>query len=111
MSAGLLKDKLRVIFGDQIVFNDTFDSYAEVVKNIDENLVNWCILLKEGKIVPIRPPKLSDHLVFIKRIGSSNRCLVIKVVNGEFKEIHLADHKYYDIMRKRLGLKENSKMY
>lgn len=111
MSAESLKNKLQEIFGVQVIFNKAFEEYVEVIKNIDTQLVNWCISLKEGKIVPAKPTRLPGHLVFIKRIGSSNRCLVIKVVNGEFKEIHLADHKYYDEMRKKLGLKENSRMY
>src|SRR3989344_995719 len=103
-----LKDKLKDIFGEQITFNAAFEDYVKVIKNIDHNLIEWCISLKEGKIVPARPTKLPDHLVFIKKFGSANRCLIIKVVNGEFKEIHLADHKYYDELRKKLGLKESS---
>ncbi len=111
MSVESLKDKINEIFGEQIIFNKAFENYAKVIKNIDSNLVEWCISLKEGKIVPVRPPNFPGHLVFVKRIGSSNRCLAIKVVNGEFKEIHLADHKYYDEMRQKLGLKEDSYTY
>ncbi len=111
MSAESLKDKIKKIFGEQISFNKAFDDYVKVIKNIDERLLEWCLDLKEGKIVPARPPLLPGHLVFIKRIGSSNRCLVIKIINGEFTEVHLADHKYYDEMRKKLGLKKDSYTY
>lgn len=106
-----LKEKLKEIFGNQIIFNATFDDYAQVIKNIDQNLIEWCVSLKEGKIIPLKPSRFPGHLVFIKKIGSANRCLVIKVINGGFSEIHLADHKYYDEMRKKLGLKESSYTY
>ena len=111
MSAEELKYQLIEIFGNQVTFNKEFDKYAETIKNVDENLIVWCNLLKEGKINPQRPRKLKDNLVFIKKIGSSNRCIVIKIKNEEFKEIHLADHEYYDRLRKKLGLKINSKKY
>lgn len=108
MNAEELKQKIRAIFGSQIFFNKDFDDLAESIKNIDSNLIDWCLLLKSGKIQPLRSPKMPGNLVFIKRIGSSNRCLVIKMINGEFKEFHLGDHHYYDLMRMRLGLKESS---
>lgn len=50
-------------------------------------------------------------MVFIKKIGSSNRCIVIKIKNREFKEIHLGNHAYYDKLRKILGLKEDNTQY
>lgn len=111
MKAEAIKQKLKNIFGEQIEFNKEFDSYAEAIKNINESLIPWCMLLKEGKIRPIIPPKLKDSVIFIKKIGSSNRCIVIKIMNNEFKEIHLADHSYYDKLRKFLGLKKSSKDY
>lgn len=111
MSAEGLKEKIKEIFGAQVVFNKAFDDYAKIIKNLDPTLVEWCFSLKAGKIIPARPPKLPGHLVFVRKMGSSNRCLVIKVVNGEFKEVHLANHKYYDALRKKLGLKEDSYTY
>ncbi len=100
-----LKSKLKDIFGGQIIFNKEFDKLSRNIKNINKNLINWCIDVKKQKIIP-QPAK--DEVVFIKKIGSSNRCIIIKVVNGEFKEIHLGDHKYYDQLRLRLGLKKSS---
>lgn len=111
MNAEELKLKLKEIFGNQIFFNKEFDKYAQTIKNIDINLIEWCNRLKENKIIPSKAPNLLDSLVFIKKIGSSNRCIVIKLVNGEFKEIHLGDHDYYDKLRKTLGLKKDSKGY
>lgn len=111
MSAEKLKLKLKEIFGDQIIFNKEFEKYAALIKNIDKNLIEWCLLLKNQKIQPAIPKKLKDGLVFIKKIGSSKRCIVIKIINGEFKEVHLGDHEYYDKLRKVLGLKKDNKKY
>jgi len=108
MNAEKLKHRLRNIFGDKITFNKEFDIYSDSIKNIDENLIEWCSLLKAGKIRALRAPKLIGGLVFIKKIGSSSRCIVIKIINGEFREIHLGDHAYYDSLRKRLGLKNDT---
>ena len=111
MNAEELRHRLKTIFGDQLIFNKEFDMYADAIKNINQNLIEWCGLLKEGKIRALRAPRLEGALVFIKKIGSSNRCLVIKIVNGEFREIHLADHDYYDRMRKTFGLKKDNTSY
>ncbi len=108
MNAEELRRKLMNIFGEQITFNKIFDEYAQKIKNSEDTLLPWCMLLKEGKIRPIIPPKMDDGIVFIRKIGSSNRCIVIKVVNGQFREIHLGDHAYYDKLRNALGLKGGS---
>lgn len=111
MNAEELKHKLKKLFGEQITFNKKFDCYAEAIKNMDVNLLDWCKRIKEEEIKPIFPKKLKDGLVFIKKIGSSSRCIIVKIVNGEFKEIHLGDHAYYDKLTKVLGLKKSSKTY
>jgi hypothetical protein len=111
MSVEELKSKIRDIFGKEITFNKEFEKYASKIKNIEDYLIEWCTMLKEGKVLPLRPPKLDDSRIFIKKIGSANRCIVVKIVNGEFKEIHLADHNYYDKKMKELGLKKSSKTY
>ncbi len=110
INAEELKRKLRAIFGQQIEFNANFDSYASIIKNIDSNLLEWCLMVKQGKI-RYAPARKINGIIFIKKIGSSNRCIVIKIVNGEFKEIHLGDHNYYDKLRKVLGLKKDNKYY
>jgi hypothetical protein len=111
MNAEELKAELRKIFGSQVEFNKEFDKHADEIKNIDSTLIEWCTLVKEGKIRALRPPKLLENIVFINKIGSSSRCIVIKITNGEFKEVHLADHAYYDKLRKIIGLKKDSKKY
>lgn len=111
MNVEQLKDKIREIFGKQIAFNNEFDYYAKSIHNIDESLVLWCTLIKERKIPPISKSKLGDRIVFIKKIGSSDRCLVIKIKNGDFQEIHLADHVYYNKLTRALGIKKSSETY
>ncbi len=110
MKAEELRHELKEIFGNGIEFNKEFDNYAETIKNIDTTLIDWCNLVKEGKI-KYAPSRKTKSIVFIKKIGSSNRCIIIKIVNGEFKEVHLADHNYYDKLRKILGLKKDNKKY
>ena len=108
MNVEKLKFELNILFGKQIVFNKEFDNYAQTIKNLDENLLEWCKRVKNQELPPAYPKKAKESVVFIKKIGSSNRCIVIKIKNGIFSEIHLGDHNYYDKLRKRLGLKEDS---
>ena len=108
MSAEELKQKLRLLLGEQIIFNKDFEKYAETIKNIDKNLVEWCEQLKRDEIKPEFGSMFNDFVIFIKKIGSSNRCIVIKIKNGEIKEVHLGDHDYYDRLRKQLCLKQSS---
>ncbi|MBU0629090.1 MAG: hypothetical protein KKC75_07920 [Nanoarchaeota archaeon] len=110
MNAEELKHNLRELFGQQIAFNSDFDSYVQIIGNMDSNLLDWCLMVKEGKI-RYAPARKINGIIFIKKIGSSNRCIVIKIVNGEFKEVHLGDHNYYDKLRKVLGLKKDNKYY
>ncbi|MBI4980518.1 hypothetical protein HZC30_03110 [Candidatus Woesearchaeota archaeon] len=110
MNAEELKRKIKEIFGEQIVFNKEFDELAGSI-NSPEDLFSWCILIKERKILPISNAKLGDKIVFIKKIGSSDRCLVIKIKNGDFKEVHLGDHRYYNYLTSALGIKKSSNTY
>jgi hypothetical protein len=111
MNAEDLKSELKELFGDNVIFNEEFDYYTEDIKNVSMILLDWCKLIKERKVPPISKSILKDQVVFIRKIGSSNRCIIIKIKNGEFKEIHLADHAYYDKKMKELGLKRSSKRY
>lgn len=108
MNAEELKQQLKVLFGEQIVFNKDFDMYATTIKNLDINLIDWCRKVKDDEIKAEPSPKIRKIIVFIKKIGSSNRCIVLKIKNGIFTEIHLGDHEYYDKLRKVLGLKRDS---
>lgn len=108
MHAEELKRKMREILGEQIIFNKEFDDLAESIKNLDEDFLSWCVLIRERKLPAIAKTVLGNKVVFIKKIGSSNRCLIIKIKNDGFTEVHLGDHKYYDELRKKLGLKTSS---
>ena len=111
MNAEELKLQLREIFGKQVIFNKEFDWYAESLKEkMLQDFISWCKQIRDDELPPLRSRK-RDILVFVKRIGSTNRCIVLKIVNDEFKEIHLSDHHYYDTLMKNLGLKKSSKMY
>lgn len=111
MHAEELKRKIKEILGSSIIFNKEFDALADEIKNIDDTLLWWCQQIKEKKIRPIIGSVLGEKIIFIKKIGSSNRCIVIKIINGEFREVHLGDHAYYDKLTKVLGLKKSSKRY
>lgn len=108
MNVEELKQQLRELFGEQIVFNKEFDTYATTIKNLDVNLIDWCKKVRDEDIKAQPSPKVREILIFIKKIGSSNRCIVLKIKNGVFTEIHLGDHDYYDRLRKILGLKKDS---
>ncbi len=109
MNAEELKAKLRAIFGDQIQFNRDFDSYSVSLGDQADNLLEWCQIVKDGGIKPIPSPKFKEGITFIKKIGSTNRCVIIKLRNREFVEVHLGDHGYYDKLRKLIGLKKDNK--
>ncbi|MBS3123093.1 hypothetical protein J4437_00500 [Candidatus Woesearchaeota archaeon] len=111
MNAEELKLKIKEIFGEDIIFNKEFGELAGLIKNIDDNLISWCIQIKEGKIQPISKSILGDKIVFIRKIGSSERCLIIKIKNDGVKEVHLGNHKYYNEITQRLGLKQSSNKY
>lgn len=108
MNVEEIKNRLKEIFGEQITFNLGFDNYAQQIKNLDPNLIDWCLLIKEEKIRAIPTSKVLDTVVYIKKIGSSSRCLIIKIKNGVFAEVHLGDHDYYNKLRRDLGLKKGS---
>lgn len=108
MNVEELKQQLKELFGEQIVFNKEFEMYATTIKNLDVNLIDWCKRVRDEDIKAQPSPKIRKILIFIKKIGSSNRCIVLKIKNGIFTEIHLGDHDYYDRLRKILGLKKDS---
>lgn len=102
MNVEELKQQLKALFGEQIMFNKDFDLYASTIKNLDVNLITWCKKVKEDDIKAEPSPKMRNTLLFIKKIGSSNRCIILKIKNGIFTEIHLGNHEYYDKLRKIL---------
>ena len=57
MNAEELKRELKKVFGEQLTFNKEFDIYDETIKNIEESLIEWCNLVKEGKIKDTKEEK------------------------------------------------------
>jgi hypothetical protein len=104
MNVETLKEKLKKILGDQVRFNDDFKKYAPQLQNQEDILISWCEDVAERKISPKISKKNKDMIIFIKKIGSSNRCVVIKLKEDKFTECHLGNHKYYDYLRKQIGL-------
>ncbi len=111
MNAEELKYKIKTIFGEQVSFNKEFDLLAEEIKNIDSSLLSWCEQVRDKKILPVTGSVLGDRIAFIKKIGSSNRCIIIKIKNGIFTEVHLGNHAYYNKLTNTLGLKKSGKFY
>ncbi len=110
MNAEELKRRIKEILGEQVLFNKEFDELADIIKN-PEDLLSWCILIKEGKIHPVFNSKLGDKIVFIKKLGSENRCIILKIKNNEFIEAHLGDHRYYNYLNSALRIKRSSETY
>lgn len=96
------KFKIQNILGN-VSFNDEFKKHFLKLNKQEKNLLEWCKEVKDKKIMP-KPIKNQEMIVFIKKIGSSNRCIILKQKNGIFTECHLGDHKYYDYLRKQIGL-------
>jgi hypothetical protein len=99
-----LKIKLMKILGKNIKFNKEFKRYAEQLNNYEKILISWCLDISKKKVIPIISKNNKNLIIFIKKIGSSNRCVVLKQKSGIFTECHLGDHKYYDYLRKQIGL-------
>jgi len=109
MNADKLRLKIKRILGFQVVFNKDFEKHADKLQGQEQNLLLWCKALKNGEIRHIPSPRFRDNAIFIRKIGSSTRCIVINVVNGRVSEVHLGDHAYYDKLRVKLGLKKDSR--
>lgn len=110
MTADQLKHKIKELFGENIIFNKEFNKFSKVLRTQEKNLIVWCESVQDGKIIAYPSTVFNDYMLFIKKIGSSNRCVVIKIKNDGFKEIHLGDHKYYDMLRRKFGLKRDNRL-
>ena len=80
-------------------FDKTFSAFGE--GDIGE-LKKFILDCKEKRARPA--VTASQELAFVKRLGASKRAIILKVKNGDFKEIFLGEHKYYDYYRKKIGL-------
>lgn len=70
MNAELLRHKITAIFGEKIQFNREFSKRAVLLGNQEQNLLAWCVQVKERKIEPIPSSVGGNSIVFIKKLGS-----------------------------------------
>ena len=97
-----------------------FNQVVELLTDIKaEKICNWVDNIVKNRIEPIfigseKPYKswtINELLTFRYPFTISNseyRILFVKVKNSVYIEFHLGDHKYYDKVRKDLGLKKSS---
>lgn len=111
MESMALKQNLREIFGEKLIFNKEFDSHASRLKEgMATDLIDWCIRCKNNQELG-SPPKKKEfkHLhIFFRKIASDIRVTLIKERNSGFTEIRLENHKSYDNTRLYLGYKKSS---
>jgi hypothetical protein len=94
-------------------FDKTIDRLSETKA---EKIYAWVREVVENNIAPImknaRDKKykgipLNEILSFRKEIqvaGSDHRIMLIKIKSEHYIEFHISQHKYYDRLRKNLGL-------
>jgi mRNA-degrading endonuclease RelE of RelBE toxin-antitoxin system len=94
-------------------FDKTIDRLSETKA---EKIYAWVREVVENNIAPImknaRDKKykgipLNEILSFRKEIqvaGSDHRIMLIKIKSEHYIEFHIGQHKYYDRLRKNLGL-------
>jgi hypothetical protein len=79
------KHKIKNILGN-VNFNDDFKKHYLKLKKQENNLLEWCEEVKDKKIMP-KPIKNQNIIVFIKKIGSSNRCVILKQKEGNLLNV------------------------
>jgi hypothetical protein len=99
---------------------DNFKKVAEQISEMyAEKIYSWITEVIQKKIPPLyigsekkyKNWKIRELLTFRHAftIGNSEyRILFVKVKNSIFIEFHLGDHKYYDKIRKGLGMKQGN---
>jgi hypothetical protein len=105
------RQELNSLFGQQLIFNRSFDKRFGLLKqSMQDELIKWCRDCKEGGAEGSVPnnPKFKDKWVFFRKIGNGIRCMLIKLKNSDFIELHLFDHKEYDDKRLEYGYKKSS---
>ncbi|MFT4303582.1 MAG: hypothetical protein ACMXYG_03385 [Candidatus Woesearchaeota archaeon] len=97
-----IKEFIKENLGD-ITFEKHFDAtFKSLLESDIEDMKQFILSCKNKQA---RPAVTSTgELAFIKRLGSSKRAIILKIKSGDFKEIFLGEHKYYDYYRKKIGL-------
>ena len=97
------KEFVQSIFGEEIIMNNEFEEQFDKLKDSQvESFVEWCENVSDGG-TGLNKAYTKDYVCFIKKFGSINRSIIVKIKNGEYIEFHLGDHKYYEKQLKELA--------
>ena len=95
---------------------DDFDKTIEkITETKAEKIYFWVEDVIKNKVTPLlrksnkkyKENPISDLMSFRKELkieGNEHRIMLIKIKNAHYIEFHLGQHKYYDSLRKNLGL-------
>lgn len=96
---------------------DDFDKTVEMISETKaEKIYHWVKQVVENNIAPImkniankkyKGIPLNQLLSFRKEVqitGNDYRIIIIKIKSSFYIEFHLGQHRYYDRLRKNLGL-------
>ncbi len=78
--------------------------YAWVKQVVEDNIAPIMKNIKNKKYKGIPLNQLLSFRKEIRIIGNEHRIMIIKIKSSNFIEFHLGQHKYYDKLRKDLGL-------
>lgn len=122
VNADEFKGKIEKIISQDFGIGFFGDDFNKTIKQLTETKANsvysWVEEVKKNNIVPImknRPDKkykgtpLTKILSFRKEItisGNDHRIMLIKIKADGYIEFHIGKHKYYDKLRRDLGLTE-----
>jgi hypothetical protein len=114
------KEKITGIISQDYKIDFLGDDFDKTVEKIAEtkadNIYDWIRQVVEKNIAPImkntvdkkyKGIPLNQLLSFRKEIqiaGNDHRIMLIKIKSEHYIEFHLGQHKYYDSLRKDLGL-------
>lgn len=105
MPAEEIKNRLRIILGEQLKFEGHFDLVmARLSELMQEHLLQWAEKCARRELDP--DPSPADHhlLVFFFKPSVNNiRGILTKRKNSYFIALFLDKHKYYDLERRKLG--------
>jgi len=120
VDVNIFKKNVRDIVSQDYKLEFLGDNFDKIVLMLSETkadgIYNWIKNVVQEELRPMSKPiskkkyknwMIHDLLSFKKEINiekSHYRLLLIKVKNSFYIEFHLSNHKYYDKLRKSLGL-------